>query len=323
MTFNEMADKYLAERRKSGEVGIKALSNYENVIECHLRPLLGHRQLTDINHKLAQEARLTVSKLSRSIQQKVSMRLKAIFKQAMWEGYIQENPTEKLDKLPKNNTPTYNILEPNQIRDLLDMAKNSYYRLYYKIPIYTGLRGEEVAGLMWDCVNFDEKWLEVKRAVIWLTKNEQEKFNEPNRWIIKTTKTVSGIRRIPLTDDIIKDLQIFKIEQPDNAYNLVFASPEGNPIHTMEVNRNNFKRDAKRAGIPAIKYHQLRHTFCSLLAANGVEITLTQYYMGHKDSAITTGIYTHLMDITKRKGSQIADKLHATIYPTNEVVVTV
>lgn len=335
--FEALANDWLEEKKKIADFGIDTFSNYESTIKTHLIPAFGRYYVTDITPKMVRDLRLSLQNESISLQQKVSMRLNAILRKAAFESLISDLPTENMEPLSSPGAIDYNILETSQIRDFLNSITDDFLRLYYKLPIYTGLRAGEVAGLMWDCVNFEERWIEVRRVIKWLTKKQMARSGNATPWKIKLCpKTPSGFRRIPIDSELAKELQIFKIEQPENRFDLVFAKKkvvydkahafgygkEPMPINPAVLNPNNFKPDATAAGIPNIKYHELRHTFCSLAYAAGVEEYVTQYYMGHKDAALTRGIYRHLSEEKKRQGAGFAQKIADLITPNRVNVLS-
>ena len=336
VVFNEVLNSYLAEKKASPEVGVKTYSNYESIIETHIRPKLGKCLITNITPKMANEVRVVLQGHSRSVQQKTSMHLNQIFRKAALENLVNESPTKYLGKLPAAKSIRYNILEPFQIRNLLNVAPNIFYKVYYSLPIYMGLRAGEVAGLGRDCINFDKKEIEIKRTLVWLSEKEMARVGWPTPWLIKDEpKTEAGFRKIPMNKDLAKDLQIFLLEQPENPFNLLFANVKlvtvgdgaggkyfntPTPINTNNLNMNQFSDDVKKAEIPDIKYHELRHTFCSLAFASGADLGLVQYWMGHADPEVTLGIYKHVMEEKKRQGSQFAEKLGQMIYPSQPPV---
>lgn len=323
-TFAIIADEYLEEKKKSPKVGPKTWSNYDSIVRIHLKPQLGKFIISDITPKMAENVRISVQSKSKSIQQKVNMRMNAIFRRAARENLITELPTKDLDKLDSDQEIIYNILEPQQIRDFLNIPIKSFFKLYYKLPIYCGLRASEVAGLGWDCIHFETREVEVKRVLVWLSKKEMKRMGIKVPWYFKPCpKTQAGFRKIPLNDELIKEFQIFKIEQPENAFNLVFTTATGKPINHNALEQGPFKEDAKKAGISKIKYHELRHTFCSLAFAAGVDSALVQYYMGHKKPDMTAGIYRHLLEEQRRKGSGFAQKMANIITPKPSCVTAV
>lgn len=338
-TFEEIALSYLADKKASPLIGPASYSNYTTIIKTHLLPMLGSHQISKITPKLAEQVRQSVQGNSRSIQQKVNRHLNAIFRRASRESLIEKNPTTDLDKLGAMDDINYNILEPEQVRSFLDHpALTHFFKIYYMLPIYLGLRAAEVAGLGWDCVNFDKKYVDIKRTILKLTAKEANRAEEiglvklkieklvnigTSFWAFKSCpKTKAGFRRIPLNDDLVKELQIFKIEQPDNPYNLVlFDHYEKTPININSLNQDPMKKHIKAAEIPTVKYHELRHTFCSLAFAAGMDLGLVQYYMGHKEPGMTLGIYNHVMEEKKRQGSGFAQKMAQMINPSSRVHV--
>lgn len=316
-TFDEVADEYLQIKKDSPDVDIKTWSVYEKIVRLHIKPFFNNLPLLAVMPTHAQKALIDAQKFSKSIQQKVNFHMNAIFRQAALHQLIIDSPTKNLSRRKLNQDPVYNILEPAQIKSFFEIMDNDpFLRLYIKLPIFTGLRAGEVCGLSRDSISFENKEIEVKQVVKWYTKKERAEINHDKPWkLVKKTKTPAGFRKVPLGEELIKDLQIFLIEQPDNPNNLLFANMFGDPVRHSNFFKLYVKPAIKKAGLSA-KYHELRHTFCALLCeqiGKGTDLGLVKYYMGHKKSDVTLDIYNKVLEKNKRAGSKIADILESTV----------
>lgn len=313
--FKQLKDQYIEKKRKSSSVGPKAFSNYVQIIETHIGKPLDHLDMDFITPKIAQAVRDAVEGKSDSLRQKVNSHLNGIFSMGKLYNLIDKSPTENLEKLRAGRRTKYKFLEREGVRSLLDTPKNLFHKLYYGFSLFFGLRSEEIVGLPIDCINLDRNEIDVRQAVIRLTEEEMIREKCDSHWLFKDTKTAAGDRKIPIPDSFRKDLEIFLIQRPENKYNLLFASENGEPVNHANLRTRHFYPDLKRAGLPKMHFHELRHTFCSLSFAAGIDEGLIQYYMGHDDSEVTRGIYRHLTEEQKRKGAGFAKKMDQMIYP--------
>lgn len=142
----------------------------------------------------------------------------------------------------------------------------------------TGLRIGEIAGLCWDCINFEKRQILVKRSVSRMTGLQEY------------TKT-KAIRYFPINDEVLDVLRYqFKNQKSDK---FVFTTPKGEIIKPDHFSSRQFKDALDRANIKRVRFHDLRHTFASHYMMNGGNIYDLQKLLGHKDIT-TTMKYAHL-----------------------------
>ena len=119
---------------------------------------------------------------------------------------------------------------------------------------------------------------------------------------------------------MMKVLKEWKLACPPNELDLTFPNEAGQPInHNNLVNRY-FEPALKRAGLPKIRFHDLRHTFASLLIEQGENIKYIQTQLGHSSPTVTWNVYAHLM---KKVNQEAASRLENTVFnPTGHKMVT-
>jgi integrase len=112
---------------------------------------------------------------------------------------------------------------------------------------------------------------------------------------------------------MMKELKHWKLACPPNELDLTFPNEAGQPInHNNLVNRH-FEPALKRAGLPKIRFHDLRHTFASLLIEQGENIKYIQTQLGHSSPTVTWNVYAHLMKSTNQEAPS---RLENTIFKT-------
>jgi integrase len=111
------------------------------------------------------------------------------------------------------------------------------------------------------------------------------------------TKTPAGVRRLPLSTDMVKFLTAHKLwTQHSKDDHPVFASRNGTPLGHRNVTGRGFEPAATLAGISGITFHDMRDAFASRMIARGVQLVPLSKLMGHEDARITLSRYAHLYD---------------------------
>ena len=177
---------------------------------------------------------------------------------------------------------------------------NCYYKYYeaFYILFHTGLRISEFCGLTVKDLDMEKQILNV---------DHQLQRRGDSRYIIETTKTNAGTRRIPMTGDVYACFQsILESRKPPKPEPMIegytgflYYDKNGKPLvalHWEHYFRNAVNRynEIYRVQMPAITPHVCRHTYCSNMARAGMNPKTLQYLMGHSDISVTMNTYTHL-----------------------------
>jgi integrase len=150
-----------------------------------------------------------------------------------------------------------------------------------QVAIFTGMRQGEILGLQWGDIDWSGRQIHVRRA--W----KEGAFTEP--------KTRNSIRRVDFPEFLVLELKKWRLQCPKGDLDLVFPSETGNPIsHANLLQRGSYPA-LRRAGLRKIRFHDLRHTFASLMIANGEDIVRVSRLLGHASPNITLSIYSHML----------------------------
>lgn len=215
--------------------------------------------------------------------------------QAIKERLIAYNPASKGNvKLPRHEKPEIQPLYTEQARDFLQAIKDMWLYPLFLVDISTGLRRGELLGLQWSDINFTDKTATIKRSLIQIDSKVH---------LQESVKTKKSKRVISLTDDCVKELKKLKARQAqdklaleeglyqDNGF--VFCWQDGRPLRPDYV-YSTLKKLLKKNGFPEVRFHDLRHSFATIMLEQGIDLETVSAMLGHNSIAITADIYTHV-----------------------------
>ncbi len=213
---------------------------------------------------------------------------------AIEDELIIRNLATKCSKFYKQAPVRHEEIQPlnaKEIRLLLrtilnDKHSSKYYALFL-CAIHTGMRSGEIVGLQWEDIDWNGKFATVRRAYV--------------RGRVQPTKT-DRVRRVDLSDALLEALrdhrQAKRQEWLKKGVNKiprwVFASREGSPLDMYNVKNRHFYPNLTKAGLRRIRFHDLRHTYASLLIQNGEPLAYIKEQLGHSSIRMTVDVYGHL-----------------------------
>ncbi|MBV7509494.1 site-specific integrase [Bacillus sp. sid0103] len=313
ITFSEYLD-YWIENHGKPNTAQRTLENYQYMISQHIKPGLGH-----INISLLQPAHLQeyyVQKLNNgkidgtglsatSVKHQHRLIFKALKDAVRWQFLIR-NIAEAVTP-PKTKKVEMRTWDNEQVKVFLEAAKGTPYYPVYLTTIYTGMRRGEVLGLRWQDVDFDN-------LVIYIRQSLQEvkkvglTFKEP-----KSGKS----RSITITPNLAKELKkLYKQQLEDKLFlgllyedlDLVFAQKNGKPIQPTEMHRN-YRKVVELSGLPYIRFHDIRHTHATLMLQQGVHPKVVSERLGHSTIGITMDTYTHVLPNMQKEAAHQFEQL--------------
>ena len=293
MTLSEWIDQWL--ESMADTLRPNTLRNYRSYIENHIRPSLGDKQLARITPRDVQRfyEKLSGSLASGTVR-RIHTTLHGVLKAAQQAHLIASNPTEQITA-PKFSYGEKRILTDEQLDAFMQVIAEDeiWYDLFYT-ELTTGLRRGEICGLKWE--DFDEVsgTLKVCRTVYrkdggGLTAGDT-KTSAGTRKIVLPTSTAQVLckrKKSALTEWIFPNS--LKPEQP--------ADP-GSAYRRLKVL-------LKQAGLPSIRFHDLRHTFATHALASGVDVKTLSGILGHTRAAFTLDTYTHTTGDMQRRASEV------------------
>ena len=285
---------------------------YAYAIRRHLAPSLGH---IPIGLSAPGIQGCLNSMLSRGLSpgtvHQVYRSLNTALNTAVRWGLLLRNPCAHV-KPPRVNPRTPTIWDEEQLRLFLAEAKRSsrYYQLYLTI-VLTGMRPGEALALRWPSVDrlagqiaIHEKFYRLGRRQLWGTTKTNRQYAVPIPQVL-----VEELRQH--REDQGRQMALLRKEYQDD--NLVFCQPNGRPLHERNIERRDFRRVTKRAGLPRIRLYDLRHCCASHLADQGTPVHIVQRQLGHSSPTVTLRYYIHPL----RDAQQAVDKLAARLLGPN------
>lgn len=301
--FDIWIKEYKEPTVKRGTVGV-----YRDNFNSYLKDPIGKKKLKDIRPEHIQKIYNDLNKkgYSRNTIELVSVVLSGMYKQALKNKIIRENPVPlaTLPKAEEHKEPR--VMTVNEQKQFLEYAKDSYIHDMFELALSTGMRSGELRGLEWKNVDLKNKVIHVYRTLVYVN----------NDYHLDTPKTASSRRDIPMLDNVVTLLKQRKKKQAEERLlmgdkwrskegleNLVFTTETGYPINRdmlkQEVNRviDNIHKD--KVKFEHITPHTFRHTFATRCIENGMPPQVLKTLLGHSKLSMTMDLYSHVLPNTK------------------------
>lgn len=295
LTVREYLDRWMKDSVR-GTVRLSTVERHEINVRVHINPALGQAKLKSLTpaHVRALHREKLDAGLSPATVRKIHSTLHKALSQAVADGLIPRNAADV--KAPRPAPDEMRPLSEAEARAFLESASTSGERFeaLYVLAITTGLRRGELLGLRWDDANLEQGTLRVGRSLV----------REGGRYTLGETKTKRGRRRVNLTPRTVNALKAHRKRQLEERVrlaglyedqDLIFATSAGTPIQPENLVKRSFKPLLKKAGLPEIRFHDLRHTCATLLLGRGVHPKIVQELLGHATIAMTLDTYSHYL----------------------------
>ncbi|MBA3825800.1 MAG: site-specific integrase [Ktedonobacterales bacterium] len=222
--------------------------------------------------------------------------LKSALDYAVEMEHIHANPARKAraTSKPRHEMATLN---EEQVKIFLDQIRGHRLEALFILAVTTGMRKGELLALHWKEVDFSKKKLSVRYNLQMVTR-------ERGNYRISDTKTSYSRRTIALTATAMRALQERRKAHDEelarngadwNKEGLVFPRLDGQWMYPSTLRRTHFHPLMRKAGLPLIRFHDLRHTAATLLLGHGVNPKIVSEMLGHSSVSITLDIYSHVM----------------------------
>jgi integrase len=273
----------------------KTLECYRQAI-AHLTPILGTIALANLTPPLVQAAysQLLAQGVGKRSVQLAHVVLRMALKQAVRAGSLYRNAT---DAVTPPGSPKHEMvaLRPDEVDTLLHAAQESGILEFVILALSTGLRRGELLALQWQDIDWPNATLKVDKTLQRVEK----------RILVKPPKTQRSRRTVPLDEET---LILLRHMRGRTTSTFVFSRPDGQPLDPSTVTHQ-FKRLARKAGFPAMRLHDTRHTYATLAFLAHVELRLVQDLLGHEDISTTANTYTHVTSEAKEAAAEAIGRM--------------
>lgn len=288
---------------------------YEEIVRLHLVPTLGKVKLDKLTPQHLDV--LYTSKLESGLSTTTVAAIHNFLHTAL-DGAVRREMLSRnvcdLVSPPRKVHKEMKPLNSEQVQRFLDVAKGHLHEALFVLALATGMRRGELLGLKWQDIDFEQGVLHVRRTLSRVPTKMVEELGAS--YIEAETKTNRSRRSILLADFAIEALKqhrerqlLAKQKAGDlwQEHDYVFCSPIGtylSPGHNALVQ---LKKLLEKAGLPDIRFHDLRHSAATMLLEKEVHPKIVQEILGHSDIAMTMNTYSHVLP-TMQKGA--IDKLN-------------
>lgn len=289
-TFEYIAKEYLdwyQKRRKES-----SYYKIESIVRVHLIPYFGQKELQGIRQRdiIKFQDMLIDSKAAASHVKKIHTTLSAIFKFAIKNEYMKENPASIVGNVDLKEEKHVNFWTLEEFKAFIKCVDDDLYHALFMTLYYSGMRKGELLALTWADIDFKTNTINVDKT-------------EYNRKVT-TTKTASSKRKILMPKfvmDLLNKLKLsvsVKYQKEPSLTHVVFGDIYDS-ISTSTLDRK-FENYVADAEVKKIRLHDFRHSHASYLINKGAIISMIASRLGHSDVATTLNTYSHLYPTTEQ-----------------------
>lgn len=290
------------------EVSPKTHERYAEIVRCYLVPYLGVIRLqqlrtTDIQKAYNQFERDPSPRTRRHIHRI----LKSALARAVEQQALSRNPADALKRLPKVERQPVTVLTAEQSTHFLKAIRHTTTYWPTLIALATGMRRGEILALRWRNVDLERGAVRVVESL------EQTKAGLR----FKSTKTEKA-RAVTLPSFALNELRRWKREQAEGllrlgvrqgAETLVCARQDGEPKQPGSLTHE-FTYLVGRAGIPRVRFHDLRHSHATQMLLAGVHPKIVQERLGHSTITVTMDLYSHVSETMQSDAAARLDEAY-------------
>ena len=266
--------------------GVVGLSELQSLTSQQLQKFYNDKKEQDYNPKTIRHMYVLInSALDKAMQIKL----------------LNEN-VNRQTVIPKKEAYTAKVLSAEEVKKILVNAKEDKLYPIIALEIYTGLRKGEIMALKWENISFDQEELHVEGNLCRVVKEINEDGSKCYEYKIMEPKTAKSKRVVPLLPGAIEALKMQQAMQAQdkemyseiyNDQGLVFARCDGTFL-SQRAFMDKYHAFLKRYGASDVRFHDLRHTFATLLLEAGEEPKAIQELLGHSTYSTTMDIYAHV-----------------------------
>jgi integrase len=267
---------------------------YAELIRLHVLPVIGSIRVAKLTPKELQSvySKARGAGLTTTTVHQIHAIMHRALKQACAWGEVARNVAD-LVEVPPIDRKEMKVLTPEQARRFLEAAKGTRFEALWALAVTSGMRQGEMLGLRWEDLDLDRGIVSVRSTLQRIGGEWQ--FNQP--------KSQKSRRQVALAPSAIDALRRHRVRQNEERlrmggawedWRLVFANEIGKPMEVTNLTNRYFRPLLEKAGLPIIRFHDLRHTAATLMLAGNTPIKVASEMLGHSQTAFTMDRYMHV-----------------------------
>lgn len=283
--------------------------DYERYMRVHVKPGIGHLKVQAVTAVTLQSwyRRMLEAGVSPRTVQGCHIRIKGAFAAALDWGLIAASPCDRA-RPPAHAPERFAVWTPEQGAAFLCASEGRRFHAVWVLALSTGMRQGELLGLRWRDVDLEARTVTLRHQV----------RRAGDGWEMAPLKTAGSSRTITLPEEAVAALRRHRIAQVERRlkagarwqdWDMVCATSIGTPVHHRRL-RQEFLEDVSLAGVPRVRFHDLRHSHASWLLRAGVPVQVVSQRLGHTSAKQTLDRYAHLLPgMQERAADVVADVL--------------
>ena len=284
-------------------------TQYSQITRKYVNPYLGQIKIKNLRPEQIQAfySRLLEQHVGIYTVMKIHDVLHAALEHAARMGIINRNPAGFV-QAPKGPDKEMSVLSESQVSQFLVSLIGHRWEALFVLAIVTGARQMELLGLKWTDLDWAKRTIRIERQLL-KPDGTGVRFTSP--------KTRLGKRTLPLGGKTIEILRThYQLQQAEHRaagdawkeHGLMFTTGNGTPIHPRNLLRD-YKILLRDAGLPSIRFHDLRHTAASLMLNANIAPIVVSRRLGHAKASITLDVYGHLIPTVQPEVADIIDEI--------------
>ena len=298
--FKRWVDVY-----KKKSVRPNTLREYTHIYSKNISPILGNR---NINSLVKTDIQQLIKKVNDDgylyeRQNKVKVILTDMFARAIEDDLMVKNPTKGV-KLYRDKISSARALTIGEQDVFFEFCKNTFYDNLFNVAINTGLRPGELFALTIKDINFEQKYIDVNKTLVY----QKYLDDECKTFHLEPPKTKQSYRHVPINSTCIHYLkrqvelkEIVSSRRPKMQTDYLFVTRFNTPLNSViysdairsVIRRINETRNPKNQ-FDFFSGHTFRHTFATRCLEAGIQPKVVQSYLGHATLKMTMDLYTHV-----------------------------
>ena len=283
--------------------GLRAstMSMYRGAVEWHILPHLGGKRVAalapaDVTAMVEHLRSAPSAKGRRGLSPRTAQAavgtLKAATKRASTNGLVGRDPLAGLQR-PRAKSPEMRFWTATEARAFLEATRDDRLGFAWALALATGLRRGELCGLTWGAIDLEARTLRVERTLVVVD----------GKVAVSSAKTQAGRRTVPLGEEVVALLRTLRRRQTEERLRAGGAYAEGGALLADELGRpyapdavaKKFAEAVRAAGLPRIRFHDLRHSSATLMLAAGTPVRVVSEVLGHANVMVTLQTYGHVV----------------------------